>query len=160
PQMSQYHWTAIWRTRSERLTIPTSLWPATTGIRRTLRWTTRRRTSSTSASSLTLMMPGDMMSRASLPRLASRTYSLTRPMTGPLASVTGTALILCFARSVATSETEASSRAVLTGDDMISLTFIARYLREQHWSAGDDGCSSARPTVLAVVSPIRKESAG
>ena len=132
PQMSQYHWTAIWRTRSERLTMPTSFWPATTGTRRTLRCTTSMRTSSTSASSLTLMMPGDMMSRASLPRRASRSYSLTRPMTAPFASVTGTALILCFARSVATSAIDASSRVQITGDVMISLTFIARYLREQH----------------------------
>src|SRR5439155_5124690 len=97
PQTWQIQCSAISRTMSPRLTIPTSSWPAMTGTRLMRRSISRKRTSSTSVSSLTLMMPGDMISRAVGPRLASMSYSLTSPMTVPLSSVIGTALMRCLA---------------------------------------------------------------
>ena len=84
---------AIWRTRSERLTMPSSRSPSTTGTRR-MRWLLSRcATSSTSVWGLTVTTPRLMISATVRPSFAIRSCSVTTPMRAPAALTTGRPLM-------------------------------------------------------------------
>src|SRR5579875_2894865 len=117
---------------SLRLTIPVSPAPDSTGTRRIRRSTSRWRTSSTSVSSVTLITEDVITSRATSPARASRSCSLTRPTTPPVASSTGTALIRFSRSTAAISPTGVSADTVITGVVIISDTLTAILLLLRH----------------------------
>jgi len=118
------------RIKSRLLTIPMTWRPRTTGIRCTPASSSVRAALDTSVPALRVRTGRVMTSpTVRLDRESGRVWagirsaSLTMPASAPVASSTGSAEIPCATRSRAASFTGIDGFAVITGLDMISVTF-------------------------------------
>src|SRR5690606_1222562 len=122
------------RSRSRRLTTPTSSGPSITGTQRTSRSSITRATSDTSSCGDTATTSRVMTSATTCGRSArgpgppsgrgSRSLSLTIPTTSPAASTTGREVIFRRVKSAAARSTGSSGRAVYTGRLITSIALI------------------------------------